>query len=201
MLNDEKPDDLTEIFYRDLGYWVSDNHYDDGVTANTDGGFKTDLRDILFGWETGFARCRSPIEQRLFGKLLFLTNGFAQIKYLGAPGIDQRFATVFVNQLTIGPYIADFAFMTCCEGRVAKLIVECDGHDWHEKTKAQAQRDKARDRYCVRVGWKVLRFTGSEIVRNADGCAEEVGEVIYGMTDPLVMQAHDDWTRNRGAQP
>jgi very-short-patch-repair endonuclease len=47
-----------------------------------------------------------------------------------------------------------------------KIIVECDGHEWHEKTKQQAQKDKERDRFLVKHGYKVLRYTGSEIVNN-----------------------------------
>ncbi|MES2479414.1 MAG: DUF559 domain-containing protein [Bacteroidota bacterium] len=44
-----------------------------------------------------------------------------------------------------------------------KVAVECDGHDFHEKTKEQAQRDKAKDRFLQSKGWIVARFTGSEI--------------------------------------
>ena len=54
------------------------------------------------------------------------------------------------------------------------LVVECDGHEWHERTKKQAQRDKARDRDLQAGGFIVLRFTGSEIWKNAMGCAAEV---------------------------
>jgi hypothetical protein len=43
------------------------------------------------------------------------------------------------------------------------VAVECDGHDYHERTKEQAQRDKARDRALQSIGWRVARFTGSEI--------------------------------------
>lgn len=190
----DRPAYLTATFYRDLGEWVHGNIDNDGDE------FAADLRDILFGWEEGFDRCQSPIEQRLFGKLLFLTNGFRCIKYLGAPGIDQKFATVFVSQMTLGPYIADFAFMSCCNGRVAKLIVECDGHEWHEKTKEQAQRDKVRDRHFVRNDWQVLRFTGSEINRDAAACAEEIDIILGRITDPIVRQAEEEWQRERGVR-
>lgn len=46
---------------------------------------------------------------------------------------------------------------------VAKLAVELDGHDFHEKTKEQARRDKQKDRDLVAQGWIVVRYTGSEI--------------------------------------
>jgi hypothetical protein len=54
------------------------------------------------------------------------------------------------------------------------LIVECDGHDYHEKTKAQAARDKRRDRVIQALGYKIFRFTGSEIHSDSISCALEV---------------------------
>lgn len=54
------------------------------------------------------------------------------------------------------------------------LVVEVDGHDFHERTKEQAQRDKARDRFLVAHKYRVLRFTGSEVYRRPFACAWEV---------------------------
>jgi len=53
------------------------------------------------------------------------------------------------------------------------LILECDGHAFHEKTKYQAARDKRRDRALQSLGYKVFRFTGSEIYNDAISCAVE----------------------------
>ncbi len=49
-------------------------------------------------------------------------------------------------------------------------VIECDGHDFHERTKEQAQRDKKRDRELQAAGYKVFRFTGSEIWRSRGEC-------------------------------
>ena len=55
------------------------------------------------------------------------------------------------------------------------LIVECDGHDFHERTKAQARKDRSRDRAVQHRGkYQVFRFTGSEIWADPWGCAGEV---------------------------
>lgn len=59
-----------------------------------------------------------------------------------------------------------------------KIVVECDGHDFHEKTKDQAQRDKERDRVLQSLGYHVMRFTGSEIYKDAFSCAGEVINLI-----------------------
>lgn len=57
---------------------------------------------------------------------------------------------------------------------LAKLIVECDGHAYHERTKEQAARDRRRDRVAQHQGLPVFRFTGSEIWNDPIGCADEV---------------------------
>jgi very-short-patch-repair endonuclease len=54
------------------------------------------------------------------------------------------------------------------------LIVECDGHDFHERTKEQAARDRSRDRDFQLRDFGVLRFTGSEIYRDPWACAAQV---------------------------
>jgi very-short-patch-repair endonuclease len=60
------------------------------------------------------------------------------------------------------------------EEELLRLIVECDGHDFHERTKAQAARDRSRDRLAQHQGLPIFRFTGSEIWRDPAGCADEV---------------------------
>jgi very-short-patch-repair endonuclease len=59
-------------------------------------------------------------------------------------------------------------------GRLAAFAVECDGFEFHEKTPQQATYDKSRDRELAIAGVCTLRFTGSEIYRDADRCASHV---------------------------
>ncbi len=84
--------------------------------------------------------------------------------------------TVCAPQVYVGPYRVDFLFSDVMSGGepVSLVAVECDGHEFHEKTKQQAARDKARDREITSYGIKVLRFTGSEIWKDAGRCADEV---------------------------
>jgi very-short-patch-repair endonuclease len=56
------------------------------------------------------------------------------------------------------------------------LVVECDGHDYHERTKDQAANDRSRDRAMQSSGYTVFRFTGSEIHRDPMKCARQVVE-------------------------
>ena len=54
-----------------------------------------------------------------------------------------------------------------------EVIVELDGHDFHERTKAQAAADKSRDRYLTGEQYRVIRFTGSEVYADPFKCAHD----------------------------
>jgi hypothetical protein len=55
--------------------------------------------------------------------------------------------------------------------------IEIDGHKWHEKTKKQVEYHKARDRFLTEKGWRLLRFSGSEVFRDVEECVDE--SLIY----------------------
>lgn len=89
-------------------------------------------------------------------------------------------------QKKIGKYRVDFEiihrpfYFTEDQPDLQRIVVECDGHDFHEKTKEQAQRDKERDRFLSKEGYTVLRFTGREIMRQA----MEITSDIDALLDP-----------------
>lgn len=64
------------------------------------------------------------------------------------------------------------------------LVIECDGHDYHERTKEQATRDRARDRKAILDGMDFFRFTGSELWRDPWGCTEQVIDWARNITFP-----------------
>ena len=82
--------------------------------------------------------------------------------------------------------------------RGVKVVVECDGHEFHERTKEQAENDKSRDRLLSSRGWKVLRFTGSEIYRDPVGCVNEIEGIIE---EALLPERLRIASRNRGVVP
>ena len=86
-------------------------------------------------------------------------------------------------QHSVGNYRADFLVSWVSEVRpegIASVstVVEADGHDFHERTKKQAAHDKRRDREMQAQGLAALRFTGSEIHRDAFACAGEVFDFL-----------------------
>lgn len=137
---------------------------------------------IRMEFEGALGACESPIEAKLVLALFehpefdsMLVRVGASVPYFGCL-IDEL---ELCPQFVIGSYRCDFAFrQSHPNGTQTRIIVECDGHDFHERTKEQAQRDKSRDRYLQANGWKVLRFTGSEIHRTPEKCAAEIASII-----------------------
>jgi len=74
----------------------------------------------------------------------------------------------FYRQRIIGDYIVDFY---CPK---ANLILELDGGQHY--TDEGKKKDKIRDDYLMEQGYKILRFSDSEIFGNLAGVIER----IYG---------------------
>ena len=56
--------------------------------------------------------------------------------------------------------------------------VECDGAEWHNANMAQYQADRERDKFVRWCGIEVIRFPGSNIWKDAIGCADEVSILL-----------------------
>ena len=69
----------------------------------------------------------------------------------------------FRRQSPMGNSIADFVAHSC------KLVVEVDGesHDFDERLR----HDEQRDRWFASRGYRVLRFTNGDVMRNLEGVA------------------------------
>ncbi len=124
--------------------------------------------------------CKSEIE------ILFLAPFFWIMK---CPGVDYQAIHIEANPnipadaskygLVIRPqfpwknYRIDFCF-ELSEEPAEFVFVECDGHEFHERTKDQAERDRRRDREIQAAGIPILRFTGREIYRSPWECGNQV---------------------------
>lgn len=128
------------------------------------------------------ARIGSPIERGLFAALVCQNWRPANFYFQDPDNWEDQSNYPFVeiiSQWPEGPYTIDLLILLVfAPRRSVKCVVECDGHDFHEKTKEQAQRDKKRDRFFQAKGWTVLRFTGSEIFHDAVKCADEISTII-----------------------
>lgn len=134
----------------------------------------------------------SPIEDRLAGAMLWIDAdwaGMPKVDFLGGPKdwreqgmLGEDLVFVITPQAEVAGYRVDFLLWFARGRELRGIAVECDGHDFHEKTKDQAARDKKRDREINVAGFPVIRFTGSEIFRDPVGCAEQIKDAL---DDPL----------------
>ena len=108
-------------------------------------------------------------EQRRLAELNKINSFIECNLYMAFCRITDRF--VLQPQVQVGNYRVDFMV----DGMM--IVVECDGYDQH-KTKEQMAKDYKRERYLVSQGYTVIRFTGSEINKDPDGCAKELFEMI-----------------------
>jgi len=84
--------------------------------------------------------------------------------------------TSFRRQTPIGPYVVDFI----CHA--AKLIIEVDGGQHFETD--NIVRDKRRDAYLAAQGYRVLRFSNLDIMKNRTGVLETIAAALGGSEAP-----------------
>ncbi len=164
-----------------------------------------------------FQACESPMEQKLLMKLVEFFPGYP-CDWEGSHVLSRDFCephnfgfdlriypqrempidlTSVLRGVGVQLYRADFLLRltrwnhnqgeTEC---ICQLVVEVDGHDFHERTKEQAQRDRSRDRTLTAAGYTVFRFTGSELFRDMDKSINEV----YA----FLIQRVSDYVSERG---
>jgi len=129
--------------------------------------------DALHGEMCDLSRCESPIEQQFY---IAWKNETDNILGIWKIYPQHRYKIGEKN------YRVDFLVTLRDGSKSSEVIVECDGHDFHEKTKAQAKRDKARDRAFQSIGTPILHFTGSEIYTKDQDC---VGEAVNFLLNNL----------------
>lgn len=152
--------------------------------------------DLNFGTYMGFDydECKSPIE-KIFNfayDLVAFSEGY--MGFFLTPQYE-------ISRMMADPskYIVDFVFiaeevdgMVEIEKPSFKLAIECDGHDFHEKTKAQVIYDNEREYELKMQGFDVLRFSGSQIYNNPFKCAKQTLEYIKAKIGEKEVDANNE---------
>lgn len=86
-------------------------------------------------------------------------------------------ALLLVPQFAWSYYRSDWAIMN--PRRAGILLIECDGKDWHSSEEQKAH-DTKKDLAALDCGYLTLRFSGSQIHKDADGCAQKIFDAVYG---------------------
>lgn len=83
------------------------------------------------------------------------------------------------SQIRCDQYVVDFgAAISMFNKPPLIVVIECDGHEFHT-SKDQFTRDKAKDRHLLQKGFRVMRFSGSEIYVDAGARAQEVIDFMF----------------------
>ena len=146
-----------------------------------------------------FDFCESPLEKVFFLEYVALYDtqyGWTpderpvfvhEVKASAARGRERDYNVFLIPQAAIKiidkTYRADFliqieAWVDRSTRVFGKIVVEIDGHNFHERTKEQAAHDRSRDRALMAAGYKVVRFTGSEIYKDPIGSLYELSTFI-----------------------
>ena len=116
----------------------------------------------------------SPLEASLLRA--FFDAGFRPLAALSEIVVARSAHGLLLQQLPVSTpaarYRLDFALMH--PGNGVFLAIEVDGREFHDRTTEQGRRDRQRDRALTAAGWTVVRFSGSEIFRDAARCVREV---------------------------
>lgn len=133
--------------------------------------------DIL----TSLEECESPIE-KIFALEINreLDKSRLQQNPLVAMWQPQREIKLFAGSKREQKYRLDFFIEVHNMHKDIQFgfAVECDGHEFHEKTKKQVEKDKKRDRNLLKAGVIPIRFSGSEILNEPTMVAKDTVRII-----------------------
>ena len=127
--------------------------------------FSNCLTDRILYFNISDDWCESSIE-RLF---------FETFDAIRTKNIHTMYDYWLDPQVEIGNYRVDFELIN---NKDKKIIVECDGHEFHQKSKQQVEKDNQRERDLKKLGYEVVRFSGSEIFKDAEKCVEDLLDIL-----------------------
>lgn len=131
--------------------------------------------EVILGRGLG-EECESPIE--MFFTAAFTVYGRDLIARKTENAFDVDLYPQYKIKTEKHTYRLDFMLDLYSEKEEHKFAIECDGHNYHEKTKEQAANDRSRERALMREGFTVIRFTGSELHNKPFKCMEEMADVV-----------------------
>lgn len=132
---------------------------------------------------TAYGAGESPIERQFIAAcLLFNMTVKPDFFSFECEPAQYAYADVFTQE-KIERYRVDFLILGSSLLKGVNVVVECDGHDFHERTPVQAKRDRERDRRLQMLGYHVMRFTGSELFNASFCCACEVALLMIGKSN------------------
>ena len=151
-----------------------------------------EVENLKFNILLNLMESETPIEQ-ILGFYIFLTHKAKNDLTFGSIGFEvldiEKQAEIEIDkdkQIRVDFLISIANYDM---GKHFTFVIECDGHEYHEKTKEQAQKDKERDRELLFKKIIPIHFTGSEIVKDPAGCAHKAFGIMYNWCDAFAKLA------------
>lgn len=132
--------------------------------------------------------CESPIEKHLMPWLLVQRQWLFDYPSILLSRDRLRCncnAIALVPQFWIGQFRVDFAFVWRHGRDLLKVVIECDGADYHTDRKKELVREK--NLLGVSHVLEIVRFTGSEIYANPEKCAYRAAAAVHGSYNSVRM--------------
>lgn len=123
--------------------------------------------------------CDSPIEAQIGAAvLMFFERANQPLKLCKTIDLKKTpDGLVLVPQFAWSFYRSDWAILN--PTRAGALLIECDGKEFHS-TAEQLAHDAKKDAAALDRGFLTMRFTGSQIFRDADSCAQKIFDAVQG---------------------
>lgn len=139
-------------------------------------------KNACYSFDESLCMCESPIEQML--SIAINNLGIERIEIFN-PYIEVLDISKQKHIVCFGKkYRADFFIEVCYKDKdlnikkVEKIIVECDGREYHHSTSHQVNDDYERTLNLQKAGYSVIKFTGSQINRDPNRCAKTILDFI-----------------------
>jgi len=142
---------------------------------------RDEIRDSVKEYESNLfyslEKCESPIEQLLALEMekFDLRNSFRFNPYIDIVEIERQ------EEIKCGSnkYRVDFLIPVWYANQGGIMfVIECDGYEFHQKTKEQVENDNKRHRNLQKYGYEVIRFSGSEIWTSPSKCVFDILNII-----------------------
>lgn len=164
---------------------ITEDNYDDFIEDSYDNWLTKRVSTFLIGnicdfqdyLEYSLKDCESPIEQLLALELANLNlEGINKFNpFIDVIGVDKQEEIIIKNK----KYRVDFLIPVVYKNQDnIMFVIECDGHEFHQKTKQQVEADNKRQRELQEAGYEVIRFSGTEIYHKPHDCALAVKNII-----------------------
>ncbi len=143
--------------------------------------------------------CESPIEKLFFIEWRYQTEGYKE----NQPKCFPNFYIMPQREIIVGKkkYKVDFLIYYVIgdswmgeEANAPKLhknqalIVELDSYLWHGSNPEQFTKEKERERKLQEEGWKIMRFSGREVLRNTEKCVDDVLGYFYSIKERIYKE-------------